>query len=312
MNASPRCRKALVTGGTDGIGKEIARGLAAQGCEVLVVGSDPEKGERAVRDLRRSTHNPGVAFLRADLALMRETRDLADRVRARWSVLDYLVLNAGVVLGRHELSAEGIERTFAINYLSRFVLARQLLFLLARGGDPDRVARILIVSGAARGGKVHFDDVNLGASFGTLRAVSQFCRANDLLTVELAHRLSMRAAGGSPTVTCLKIGVVKTGIRRRFPAWMKIVVPLLFDPLLGQTAQDAAQAGLHLLLAEDLEGVTGALFSKVGRLKRLASRVDVASLEEAQRLWDLSERLAGGPLAPVSVGEPGAASGAAR
>ena len=151
-NASPRCRKALITGGTDGIGKEIARGLAAQGCEVLVVGSDPEKGERAVRDLRRSTHNPGVAFLRADLALMRETRDLADRVRARWPVLDYLVLNAGVVLGKHELTREGVERTFAINYLSRFVLARQLLFLLARGGDPDRVARILIVSGAARGG----------------------------------------------------------------------------------------------------------------------------------------------------------------
>jgi hypothetical protein len=53
--------------------------LAARGCEVLVVGSDAEKGKRAVRDLRRSTQNPAVAFLRADLALMRETRNLADK-----------------------------------------------------------------------------------------------------------------------------------------------------------------------------------------------------------------------------------------
>lgn len=234
-------RRALVTGGTDGIGKEIARGLAARGCELLVVGSDAEKGERAVQDLRQSTQNADIAFLRAELALMQETRVLAERVRARWRALDYLVLNAGVVLGRRELTQERIERSFAINYLSRFVLARQLLPLLASRGDPRRVARILTVSGAAQGGKVHFDDVNLTASFGTLRAVLQFCRANDLFTIELARRLSARSAGASPTVTCLKIGVVKTRIRQRFPAWMKLMVPLLFDPLLGQT--DAGGGG---------------------------------------------------------------------
>ena len=68
MNASPRCRTALVTGGTDGIGKEIAGGLAARGCEVLVFGSYAGKGERAVRELRLSTQNPAVASPRADLA----------------------------------------------------------------------------------------------------------------------------------------------------------------------------------------------------------------------------------------------------
>ena len=309
MMATAARRKALVTGGTDGIGKEIARGLAARGCELLVVGSDAEKGERAVQDLRQSTRNADIAFLRADLALMRETRVLAERVGARWRALDYLVLNAGVVLGRRELTQE-IERSFAINYLSRFVLARQLLPLLASGGGPHRVARILIVSGAAQGGKVHFDDVNLTASFGTLRAVLQFCRANDLFTIELARRLSARPAGASPTITCLKIGVVKTNIRRRFPAWMKLMVPLLFDPLLGQTTQEAAGAGMHLLLAEELEGVTGTLFLKIRKLKRLALSSDAASLAAARRLWDLSERLAGGPLLPLSTAESSAESSA--
>jgi len=89
---------------------------------------------------------------------------------------------------------------------------------------------------------------------------------------------------------------------------MRVVVPLLFDPLLGQTTQEAARAGLHLLLADELEGMTGMRFSKIRKLKQLAPDTDAASLEEAQRLWDLSETLAGGPLAPVSVGEPSALS----
>jgi hypothetical protein len=157
-----------------------------------------------------------------------------------------------------------------------------------------------MMSGAARGGSIHFDDVNLTANFATLRAVLQSCRANDLFTIELARHLSM-AAGPGPTVTCLKIGVVKTNIRHGFPGWMKLLVPLLLDPLLGQTPQDAAEAALRLLLAEDLEGLTGALFSKIRKLKRLAPSTDPATLEGARRLWGLSERLAAQALA---VAEP--------
>jgi hypothetical protein len=130
-----------------------------------------------------------------------------------------------------------------------------------------------------------------------LRAVLQSCRANDLFTIELARRLSMAAAGPGPTVTCLKIGVVKTNIRRGFPGWMKLLVPLLFDPLLGQTPHDAAEAGLKLLLADDLEGLTGALFLKIRKLKRLAPDTDPATLREGRRLWELSERLAAQALA---------------
>jgi short-subunit dehydrogenase len=63
---------ALVTGGTDGIGKEIARGLAREGVDLVIVGRDAQKGERAAQDLRHSAGNPSVAFLQADLARMRQ------------------------------------------------------------------------------------------------------------------------------------------------------------------------------------------------------------------------------------------------
>jgi NAD(P)-dependent dehydrogenase (short-subunit alcohol dehydrogenase family) len=292
VSASLHGKTALVTGGTDGIGKEIAHALAREGVDLIIVGRNAEKGERAARDLRHSAQNPAVAFLQADLALMYDVTRLAEVVRGRWPALHYLVHNAGVVLGRRELTAEGIERNFAINHLSRFVLTRQLLSLLAAGTRPVRAARIVIVSGAAQGGKVYFDDVNLTSNFATLRAVLQSCRANDLFTIELARRLSVAAVGAGPTVTCLKIGVVKTNIRHGFPGWMKVMVPLLFDPLLGQTPQDAAAAALRLLLAEDLEGLTGALFLKIGKLRQLAPDTDPETQEEARRLWGLSERLA--------------------
>jgi NAD(P)-dependent dehydrogenase (short-subunit alcohol dehydrogenase family) len=300
MNASPDRKTALVTGGTDGIGKEIARGLAREGFDLVIVGRNAAKGEGAARDLRHSSHNPAVAFVQADLALMRDVTRLADLIRGRWPALHYLVHDAGVVLGRRELTPEGIEASFAINYLSRFVLTRQLLALLAAGSAPDRAARIVILSGAARGGSIHFGDVNLAANFATLRAVLQSCRANDLLTIELARRLSMAAAGPGPTVTCLKVGVVKTNIRQGFPRWMKLLVPILLDPLLGQTPQDAAAAGLRLLLAEDLEGVTGALFLKIRKLKQLAPDTDPATPGEGRRLWELSERLAAQALAAAA------------
>ncbi len=312
MSTTLHVKTALVTGGTDGIGKEIARGLAREGFHLIVVGRDAAKGARAERDLRHATQNPNIDFLQADLGLVRDVERLAGDIGGRWPALHTMVLNAGVVSGRRELTAEGIESSFAINYLSRFVLTRRLLPALATAGRPNRAARIVIVSGAARHGKIHFDDVNLTSNFATLRAVLQSCQANDLFTVELARRLASDPADPRLTVTCLKLGVIKTNIRKGFPGWMKVLVPLLFDPLLGQTPHDAAQAALRLLLAEDLEGVSGALFVKIRKLRRVAPDADLLDRDQGRRLWGLSEQLAAKALAIApSPARPLAQSGLA-
>jgi len=292
MSEESRTKNALVTGGTDGIGKEVARGLALCGHRVAIVGRDAQKGARVAQEIRQTTGNPNVEFFPADLTLMREAKRLSNEVASRWSGLNYLVHSAGMVRGRREITDEGIESNFAVNYVSRFALTQSLLPLMKTVSQPGNAARIVIISGAAQNGTIYFDDVNLTSKFGVLRMVRQSCQANDLFTVEQSRRLTTDNEH-RVTITCLKLGVVKTKIRngRDFPWWMKVIVPLVMDPLLGQTPEEAAESALNLLLAPDYEGVTGALFLKIKKFKQVIPDLRVTEERIAKRLWELSERL---------------------
>ena len=284
-------KSAVVTGGTDGVGKEIARGLACKGVRLIIIGSDPVKGSRAECEIKGKTGNAEVRYIQADLSLVSETNRLADEVAAHWPALHYLVHSAGIVRGRQTLTAEGIESNFAINYLSRFTLTQRLLPLLEAAGRPGETARIVNIGGAAQNGKIHYDDVNLTANFNTVRAVMQFCQANDVFTVEQARRIGIHEKQTRVTIINLKLGVVKTNIRSEFPLWMKLLVSLVFDPLLGQTPQEAADVALGLLLNQEFEGVTGCLFLKIKRFKQVSPGTHTLDQTQGRRLWKLSESL---------------------
>jgi NAD(P)-dependent dehydrogenase (short-subunit alcohol dehydrogenase family) len=285
-------RIALVTGGTDGIGKAIARVLAKEGIGVVVVGSNAEKGAAAVRELRQTSGNADIEFLGADLSLIRNVDALAVEVSKNWPRLHYLVLCAGIVRGQHSLTSEGIETNFAVNYLSRFALTERLLANLAAEGLADQAARILVISGAAQDGKIQYDDVNLTGRFGVLRAVSQFCEANDVFALELARRMTAAAPSQNVAVTVLKVGAVRTNIRSQFPTWMKLLVPLVIDPFLSQTPSQIAASARHLLLDPKFEGVSGALFRHIKQFKALKAGPRTSDPAEGRRLWALSDQLA--------------------
>jgi NAD(P)-dependent dehydrogenase (short-subunit alcohol dehydrogenase family) len=285
-------RIALVTGGTDGIGKAIARVLAQAGIGVVVVGSNAEKGAAAVRELRQSSGNDHVEFLQADLSLIRNVDVLAAKVSERWPRLHYLVLCAGIVRGQYTVTSEGIETNFAINYLSRFALIERLLANLAAQALADQSAKILVISGAAQDGKIHYDDVNLTGRFGVLRAVSQFCEANDVFALELARRMTAAVPSQNVAVTVLKVGAVRTDIRSQFPTWMKLLVPLVIDPFLSQTPAQIAASARHLLLDPKYEGVSGALFRHIKQFKALKAGPRTSDPAEGRCLWALSEQLA--------------------
>jgi NAD(P)-dependent dehydrogenase (short-subunit alcohol dehydrogenase family) len=285
-------KTALVTGGTDGVGKEIARGLARRGARLIIVGRDADKGAQAEREIRAASGNPDVEFIPADLSLVREARRLGNEVVGRTPALHYLVHSAGIVRGRWVATGEGLESNFATNYLSRFVLTERLLPALKVAGRPAKSARIVIVGHPGFAGTIHFDDVNLTANFSMIRAFKQFHYANDVFAVELARRLAVPDDRPSVTISCLHPGPTRTNIDREMPLWMKLAVRFVIHPLVSRTPDVPAAAALELLSADEFEGVTGALFSMRGKFKRVAAPRNVRDPAEGQRLWALSEALA--------------------
>jgi NAD(P)-dependent dehydrogenase (short-subunit alcohol dehydrogenase family) len=287
-------KTALVVGGTDGIGKAIAQGLARRGARLVIVGRDAEKGARVERQIRGSAHSGGVDFVQSDLSLVQEARRLGDQVEKRWPKIHYLVHSAGIVRGRRVLTEEGFESNFATNYLSRFVLTVRLLSSLRVAGQPGNAARIVVVAAPGSNGTIHYEDVNLAKNFSTVRALKQYQHANDLLVVELARRLALPGERPSVTISGLHPGIVsKTNIRKEFPLWMKVMVRLVADPLFAHPPDVPAELALRLLLGEEFEGESGALFSAIRGFKRVSPPPSVADPREGHRLWTFSEEVTG-------------------
>lgn len=285
-----RARLAVVTGGTNGVGKEIARRLCELGFDLIVVGRDYERGRGTVLELA-AIGRGSVEFIQADLSLVTEADRLSRRIRDRRRIVHWLIHSAGVVQGTRIVTAEGIETNFAVNFLTRRVLTTNLLPLL-QATDPHAQRRgILFISGAAHG-KINYEDVSLSGNFGIIRAVRQFSQANDLMALALSRELGSAQGGARVNVGCLKLGVVKTDIRRTFPRWMKIIVPLVFDPLLGQTTDEAADAAIAVMdtISEQREG--GPLFMKIRRLRPLDTASTPENVEAWRRLSAISELLA--------------------
>ena len=288
---------ALVTGGTGGIGKEIARGLAQACGKLIIVGRDAEKGAQAEREIRASSKDCDVRFVRADLSLMWEARRVSEEVANHCSALHYLVHSAGFVRGRRVVTAEALESNFATNYLSRFAVTGRLLPTLQAAGRPGHSARVLFISHPGFDGKIHYDDVNLTTNFSTIRAFRQFHYANDVFAVELARRLSAPAGRPPVTISCLHPGPTKTDIDRDMPLWMKLMVRSVIHPLVSHAPSVPATTALKLLLADEYEGDSGAFFSLVGKFKRVPVALSVKSPAEGERLWTFSEALVRSALA---------------
>jgi NAD(P)-dependent dehydrogenase (short-subunit alcohol dehydrogenase family) len=287
---SGHARTALVTGGTDGIGKAIAREFALAGVVTIIVGRDAKKGQAAEHELRRATRNADVHFVSADLGLISDIDRLVEQLAPRLPNLEFLVHCAGVVQGQYHLTAEGVESNFAVDYLGRFALTEALLPALMAGGLSDDPARILVIGGAAQNGKIYFGDVNLNGRFSIMRVVAQFCEANDVFVIELARQLAAAQPPSHVTVTTLKVGAVRTNIRRQFPLWMKLLVPVLIDPFLSTSPQQIAASALRLLLGPEHLGISGALFRHIKKFKHLTPGPQTADPAQGRALWDFSRQ----------------------
>ncbi len=274
-------RIALVTGSTDGLGRSVARSLAARGFRVWVHGRDKARGEALVREI--AAQGGEARFQRADFASLAGVRSLADALRLEAPRLALLINNAGIgtaTPGRpasRELSADGHELRFAVNYLAGYLLTELLLPLL-RAGAPSRIVNVASVGQYP----LDFDNLMLARAYSGMRAYAQSKLAQVMYTLDLAERLR----GSGVTVNCLH------------PAtYMDTTMVRAAGVNPASTVEEGAEAVLNLACAPQLAAQTGEYFDGLRPARAHAMAYDP---EARRRLAEASATLTRDAMSRVS------------
>ncbi|HXG37384.1 MAG TPA: SDR family oxidoreductase [Bacteroidota bacterium] len=262
----------LITGSTDGIGKETALELAAMGHKVIVHGRSSQRAEDAANDIRKKSGNATIETVVADFTSLRQVRAMAADVIKRFPRLDVLINNAGVYMKERTLTEDGYETTFQVNHLAHFLLTHLLLDLLKQSA-PSRI--INVSSMAHNNAKLSFDNLQGEKRYGGYGAYACSKLENILFTYELAERLE----GTGVTVNCLHPGVIATKLLRAG-----------FGGFGGSGVKKGAETIVFLATSPKGATVTGKYF-----VNKEVADSSLASHDRSLRkaLWELSERLVG-------------------
>ena len=260
----------LITGTTDGIGKQTALDLAKTGATILLHGRNPARGERVLREIRNATGNGRIEIFIADLASLKQVRNLAEQVHQKHDSLDVLINNAGVYETTRKITQDGFEMTFAVNHLAPFLLTLLLLDLLIKSAP----SRIINVSSIAHASSIDFENLQGEKHYGGYEAYSLSKLCNILFTYELAQRLK----GGGVTVNCLHPGVINTKLLKT--GW----------GMGGSPVTEGCKTSVYLATAPELAKVTGKYF--MNKRQKKSSRISYDT-ETQTKLWQISEQLTG-------------------
>ena len=277
MSANMEDRVFLVTGANSGIGKAVAVGLARLGGTVAMACRNARLGDAARQDVVRESGNPHVALMLVDLASEASIRDFAKEFQQTYPRLDALVNNAGVYRSHREVTADGLERQFEVNYLAGFLLTHLLLDLLKRSA-PSRIVNVS--SSAHGGGTIAFDDLQGERGYRGFRAYGQSKLAQILFTQELARRLE----GTGVTVNACHPGVIRTNLGMGGTSVVVRFVRMFF-----KGPERGAETPIYLAASPEVEGITGKYFAN--KRVRVPSR-EAQDAAVARRLFDVSAELA--------------------
>ena len=272
MNAL-KGKTVLITGATDGLGKMVAQHAASAGAILLLHGRNAEKGAMLTDDLKSSANNENLFYYNADFSSLKEVSRLADEVIADHQSLQVMINNAAVGGGpkgsvQRELSKDGFELRFAVNYLSHFLLTQKLLPLLVQSA-PARIINVASVGQSP----LNFNDLQLENKYDSFDAYCKSKLAQIIFGFELAERLK----DSGVTVTSLHpASLMDTNMVHQF-----------FGRI-SSTVEDGAKAVEYVAFSDATKEMTGVYFNQ---MKPSAANAQAYDIEARKKLWQLSEEL---------------------
>lgn len=269
----------VITGGTSGLGYRTAFILAQDSKnKIILIGKNKAKGEQAIKSLNNETKNKNLSFLQVDLSSIFETSSLKEKLANK--KIDVLINNAGALFYSRIESEDGIEKTFALNHLSYFILSNLLLKhkIIKNGGRIINVA-----SGAHRGVDINFDDIEMVTNYNGWISYKKSKLCNILFT----KKLSELALKNNITVNCLHPGFVKTGFGKNNTGVIGLIIKSLMS-LFAIRVEEGAETIIYLATSNNVKNISGKYFyeSKVNKPSNFAE-----NNKSADNLWDLSIKI---------------------
>lgn len=266
----------LITGSTDGIGKQTAIELAQKGATVLIHGRELKRTMAAEDEIVQQSNNSSINSFIADFSSLKQVKELAEKIKAKHDRLDVLINNAGVYMKKRISSDDGYEMTFQVNYLAHFLLTNLLLDLLKQSAP----SRIINVSSMAHSSSIDFNDLQSEKNYSAYGAYALSKLANILFTFKLSENLKDTGV----TANCLHPGVINTKLLREGFGSM------------GGNVKDGAKIPVFLASSKKVDDVTGKfyitglkdLIPKEGPTPEIAYNIDVQ-----EKLWVMSSELVG-------------------
>mgnify|MGYP001142161981 FL=1 len=264
----------IITGATDGIGLAAAKSIASKGYHVGLVGRNPDKGKKAVDEIISHSGNKNLDFFECDLSLVVNVKDLADRIKQKYSKIDVLLNNAGGANKTKQITSEGLEKTFATNQMNYFVLSTELLNILSESND-GRIVNV--ASNAHIGAEVDYENVNSEKSFS---AWTSYC-VSKLMNIMFTYQLA--SMQDKVSVNVLHPGFVDTNIAGNEGNLIKYIVKF-GAKMFARTVDNGADSSIYLSTSDEVKGVSGKYFFKCREIR--SSRASYVK-KDWQKVWDL-------------------------
>ena len=283
-------RTALVTGGTDGIGKAVARRLLRDDWEVVVVGRSASRCEATLAELNAEAPGGRATALVADLGLLAETRRACDELLAAHGRLDLRLLNANAIAQTRTLTTEGQEANLALGFLSRALMAQALRPALEAAARPQ----VLTVVGLNKRPHLDFGDLTMECDFSGMKALGRWQWAMQVYAREWNVRERV-------PINVYMPGIVKTKILESEP---NLLLRYLIKAIYAVRATTPDRSAEYILgVTRDVEehGRRDAYYS-VKTLKPPRDLEDTPGDQAA--LWEATSRLLRPYLAPDTPQRP--------